>query len=545
MTKSGKFVHPSWMNRAPSTISLRNLNTNSISKRTFSTVQQPEKDLLNKHKNALHVKDIDPNVIFEEEDLLPGQKPTLPFSERMTSLVKRLPAIIMHELHHYWDGTKQMGRDIKNAAKIWHRMKTGTKISRKERRVVMKAQKDIYALGSFIFFVIVPFMEVTLPFFLKVFPNMLPSPFIDKAQKEKNLLRTHNNRMKLSRLLQDTVYMQVIDKKKRTGIDFVAFMDKVRAGKPMSNAELNEFSKTFKEDFALSNLSKAHLIAMCKYMEVPTYGGAALMKMMLQQKFQKIKRDDLLIQEEGLDSLSVEELQVALRDRGMKGRIESQPILKRRLAEWLDLSVVHKLPITMLVLSRALMFTENEKYEETLQETLAYLTPNLVEEVIGSNLDANLEYLNQRAIELRAQKSKEEKEKAAREASAQKEQVTATPASSSPASSAPISEINPLKHTKRAFIAALDNLGTEVSHVDDRVGSKFHLLDTDTDRVVNTLELEKSINALKEKYSDEDVKRVLDKLEKDSILDKMSPQEILKFAAEQQFASKKNASPLN
>src|SRR5690348_12768631 len=86
-----------------------------------------------------------------------------------------------------------------------------------------------------------------------------------------------------------------------------------------------------------------------------------------------------MIRDEGVNSLTWDELKAALRARGMKttGTIVT---LRKRLSEWLDLSLTHNLPTSLLVLSRAFLITENEKYE-ALKETLASLPEELVEEV--------------------------------------------------------------------------------------------------------------------------------------------------------------------
>jgi LETM1 and EF-hand domain-containing protein 1 len=86
-----------------------------------------------------------------------------------------------------------------------------------------------------------------------------------------------------------------------------------------------------------------------------------------------------MIREEGVNSLTWDELQAALRARGMKttGTVVT---LRKRLTEWLDLTLTHNLPTSLLVLSRAFLITENEKYE-ALKETLASLPEELVEEV--------------------------------------------------------------------------------------------------------------------------------------------------------------------
>ena len=84
---------------------------------------------------------------------------------------------IKHEAHHYWMGTKLLWSEIKITTGILQRVLHGHGISRRERRQLLRTTTDIFRLVPFAVFVIVPFMELLLPFALKLFPNMLPSTF--------------------------------------------------------------------------------------------------------------------------------------------------------------------------------------------------------------------------------------------------------------------------------------------------------------------------------------------------------------------------------
>lgn len=47
----------------------------------------------------------------------------------------------------------------------------------------MRTVSDLFRLVPFSIFIIVPFMEFTLPIFLKLFPNMLPSTFQEESKE--------------------------------------------------------------------------------------------------------------------------------------------------------------------------------------------------------------------------------------------------------------------------------------------------------------------------------------------------------------------------
>src|SRR6185312_10623611 len=60
-------------------------------------------------------------------------------------------------------------------------------------------------LVPFLVFVIVPFMELLLPVFLKLFPNMLPSTYEEKSHAEKKALKADRIRLETAKLLHDLV----------------------------------------------------------------------------------------------------------------------------------------------------------------------------------------------------------------------------------------------------------------------------------------------------------------------------------------------------
>uniref|UniRef100_A0A2D4MSA4 Letm1 RBD domain-containing protein n=1 Tax=Micrurus spixii TaxID=129469 RepID=A0A2D4MSA4_9SAUR len=65
-----------------------------------------------------------------------------------------------------------------------------------------------------------------------------------------------------------------------------------------------------------------------------------------------------MIAKEGVNSLSVSELQSACRARGMRSLGLTEDQLKEQLNQWLDLNLKEKVPPSLLLLSRALYLTD-------------------------------------------------------------------------------------------------------------------------------------------------------------------------------------------
>lgn len=142
-----------------------------------------------------------------------------------------------------------------------------------------------------------------------------------------------------------------------------------------------KISKIFRDDLTLDNLSRAQLIAMCRYMGLNTFGTDALLRYQLRHHLLQIKRDDRAIAFEGVNSLSVPELQFAAAARGIKTVGASPAHLRDALQQWLDLRLKHGIPSTLLVLSNAYAYgqeTSPDSHIDNLRTTLSCLTDELV-----------------------------------------------------------------------------------------------------------------------------------------------------------------------
>lgn len=95
-------------------------------------------------------------------------------------------------LQHYWFGTKLLWADIRISSRLMLKLAGGKNLSRRERQQLTRTTADIFRLVPFAVFIIVPFMELLLPVFLKLFPNMLPSTFQDKMKEQVILLYSSN-----------------------------------------------------------------------------------------------------------------------------------------------------------------------------------------------------------------------------------------------------------------------------------------------------------------------------------------------------------------
>lgn len=87
------------------------------------------------------------------------------------------------EVVHYYHGFRLLFIDIRIASRLLLKSMRGNDLSRREYRQLTRTTADIFRLLPFSIFIIVPFMELLLPIFLKFFPGMLPSTFQSAKDK--------------------------------------------------------------------------------------------------------------------------------------------------------------------------------------------------------------------------------------------------------------------------------------------------------------------------------------------------------------------------
>ncbi|XP_057801601.1 uncharacterized protein LOC131016846 [Salvia miltiorrhiza] len=340
-------------------------------------------------------------------------------------------------LQHYWLGTKLLWVDVRISLRLLLKLGSGRTLSRRERQQLTRTTADIFRLVPFAVFVLVPFMEFLLPAFLKLFPNMLPSTFQDKMKEQEALKKKLNARIEYAKFLQETVKEMAKEVQssrsgeiKKTAEDLDGFMSKVRKGSPVTNEEILGFAKLFNDELTLDNISRPRVMTMCKYMGISTYGTDAYLRYMLRKRLQKIKTDDKMIQAEGIESLSEEELRQACRERGLLGLLSVEE-MRKQLQDWLDLSLNHSVPSSLLILSRAFSVSGKVRPEEAVQATLSSLPDEVVDTVGITSLPSEdsvserrrkLEFLEMQEELIKEEEEKEEEEQARLKESEKKEQ---------------------------------------------------------------------------------------------------------------------------
>ena len=88
-----------------------------------------------------------------------------------------------------------------------------------------------------------------------------------------------------------------------------------------------------------------------------------------------------MIRKEGIDTLTIMELQEACRARGMRALGMSHTRLRNQLSQWLELHLDKQIPSSLLLLTRTLYLAEHLSTEDQLKATISSLPETTVSKV--------------------------------------------------------------------------------------------------------------------------------------------------------------------
>ncbi|PPR03519.1 hypothetical protein CVT24_007005 [Panaeolus cyanescens] len=369
--------------------------------------------------------------------LTDSNKPSPP--EKVEPLSTRVWKKVKHEAQHYWHGSKLLVSEVRISSGLQWKILQGGTLTRRERRQLKRTTQDLLRLVPFAVFIVVPFMELLLPVALKLFPNMLPSTFEDKfaaEEKQRKLLRV---RLDMAKFLQETLRESGLKANAHIlGSDaFKEFFRK--ASESPSAADIINVARLFDDDLTLDNLSRPQLVSMSRYMGLNAFGTDNFLRGAIRARLLHLRRDDQLINAEGVDSLSTSELQAACQSRGIRTSGVSPARLREELAMWINLHLHNRVSGVLLVLGRAFNFDMRPKDDEdgktavisSLESVLCGLPDNLLNEAElevdsdKASYKQKLEVLQQQQELIDDEAEQEQKEEDARRAKREADEMEA------------------------------------------------------------------------------------------------------------------------
>jgi len=254
---------------------------------------------------------------------------------------------------------KLFGADVRASWRLSKRVIKGHPLTVRQRRLLVRTTSDCLKLIPFSFFIIVPFAEIALPFFLRLFPNMLPSTFFEQKYDNATLARKLKAKQEMADfwqqvMAQRTKELSESDEYADKAEELKEFQEKLMEGKEFpSLKEILRFTSVFKKEMTLENMSTKQLNAMSKMLGLSTSSGAwwqGHLEVQLRHHITNLRREDRDLFWEGVGELKGAELIEACRKRAIRFHGVSEDEMRDNLNRWLRLSANHRqIPTSMLL----------------------------------------------------------------------------------------------------------------------------------------------------------------------------------------------------
>lgn len=325
------------------------------------------------HEKGESSLDIDPKVKSNTTQVTKVQKPSL------WTRVKK-------EASHYWDGTKLLGFEMKISYKLVTKMLAGHSLTRRERIQVKRTTRDVVRLVPFAAFVLIPFAELLLPVALKLFPNLLPSTYESKKDKQSKLESLRKTRELVADVIKENKShfkpSNITEEQKQIFNDFYKHVRE--NGEPESRQQLIQVARLYTDDTVLDNLTRPYLVALAKYMNIQPFGTDVILRYRIRYKMLDLKKDDFSIYYEDAEQLNSQELRSACASRGIRIKDVNDSVLRENLRVWLNMRLKDKIPSTLLIMATSYNYgaaSSKRSLYDSLCDVLTALPDELYHEV--------------------------------------------------------------------------------------------------------------------------------------------------------------------
>lgn len=286
----------------------------------------------------------------------------------------RSKAVVIRELKKVVMGSKLFYHNfrimLRRKAQVY---KSGERLTLRERKLMQKTKGDILKMIPFSVIIIVPFAELALPALLFLFPNMIPSTFLDPVKQQANL-----RKRLVWRLAQAYhIHSDVIEVCKALDQQRYGPLLKLVRDYPHSVTfkQLNEYPEFFRNHCLFGKMETRDLISICQFLGMDPYTGFKtfnrifirpftfllqksgysvkdywspkrfplstiewlIVRWQLKNLLTEIREEDRLLLEEPLDELEPDLLLTLCVERGIETSpdLTNEKEMRSRLAEWI------------------------------------------------------------------------------------------------------------------------------------------------------------------------------------------------------------------
>eukprot|EP01114_Cavostelium_apophysatum_P016614 TRINITY_DN4769_c0_g1_i3.p1 TRINITY_DN4769_c0_g1~~TRINITY_DN4769_c0_g1_i3.p1 ORF type:complete len:398 (-),score=71.40 TRINITY_DN4769_c0_g1_i3:93-1286(-) len=229
----------------------------------------------------------------------------------------------------FWYGARDLWRNTKAANELARRLKQGEKLPRVQHRFILQNRRDLRSLVPFFLVWRIPiFGDFILPFFIARYPNLLPSTF--KLVKKPTL----EDRIKTARIKHEAILGGQVSSDK---LNIISKLDSKWKSLPYLTSKNVVAEADLLSQLKLKSLTRSEVAALSSMLGLGTRMPTFWLKRKLIEHFKMLEDDNKLLQKEGVESLSEDELDAATMERGLRVIHLSLDALERQLNEFVKL----------------------------------------------------------------------------------------------------------------------------------------------------------------------------------------------------------------
>ncbi|KAF9173349.1 hypothetical protein BGX20_003444 [Mortierella sp. AD010] len=240
---------------------------------------------------------------------------------------------------------KRIVKDLKKAQR-----EAGHQLTRREFQLIQKTDIDLKRLVPFGLVFI--FATEYIPLIIIFAPQFIPSTCVTPSQLEGRRRKIHEKR---SAMTEKLIRLNRREINKEALANYNSFIN---------------IAKRYGEGFDYGMIDREHMASFCRFMDLNGFGPKFMLTKRLDKHMSYLKEDDLLLQKEGLESLTFSELQLANEERGMRSLEVSREHLEKSLAYWLKVSLSKDatVPPALLVFSRMFLLHSTFKSDPSKKQ---------------------------------------------------------------------------------------------------------------------------------------------------------------------------------
>ncbi|KAJ1909661.1 hypothetical protein IWQ60_011050 [Tieghemiomyces parasiticus] len=244
----------------------------------------------------------------------------------------------------YYNGIRQIFRNRSEAKRLTARGRAGEVLTRREILLIRKSREDIGRVAPFaLVAIILPELLIVL---IVLAPGMFPSTCITDAQ----IIKKHRKAQETRQSIHDSVVTAATENSGLTVKNFLNIQSIIKV------------ADQYQTDLAVAGLPKEGLRNICRFVGLGSLGTEGMLRKKVEQHLMFLHEDDKMIRKEGIESLTLTELQEACELRGISTHDRQADHLQGLLRDSIRLNLMmDPRPLPPLLTITARMFLLNTR----------------------------------------------------------------------------------------------------------------------------------------------------------------------------------------